>query len=310
MNRTAKRIAGVLAIAALLTACSAGATSPGTTSVAAVSSPSPTSGSAEYVADVDIGGRTLHIVCVGPTDTGLPTVIFEAGLTGDLYTWGDVMTALTPTHRACSYDRAGDGGSPPAQTPRTTSDQVADLHALLAGAGVAPPYVLVGFSIGGWNAMVYTDAYPSEVAGAVLVDVRPPQASREWLAALPPEAPDDSEALKGNREELTVFEHDPSLNSEGLDLVKSADEAMETAGFGDRPLIVLSAADTADQWEGLETGLATRLDTIGKDLQARLATLSTQGRQVLVTDTGHHIPSERPDAILDAIEEVLGQIGS
>ena len=84
------------------------------------------------------------------------------------------------------YDRAGSGSSQPATAGRTTNDQVADLRALLAAAKVAPPYILVGYSLGGWNVMVHADAYPADVVGAVMVDVRPPAASQQWLKALPP----------------------------------------------------------------------------------------------------------------------------
>lgn len=34
----------------------------------------------------------------------------------------------------------------------------------------APPYVLVGHSLGGFNVRVYNALYPDEVAGAVLID--------------------------------------------------------------------------------------------------------------------------------------------
>ncbi len=41
---------------------------------------------------------------------------------------------------------------------------------MLSRAGVQPPYVLVGASIGGEYARVYTSRYPHDVAGLVLVD--------------------------------------------------------------------------------------------------------------------------------------------
>jgi pimeloyl-ACP methyl ester carboxylesterase len=44
------------------------------------------------------------------------------------------------------------------------------LHALLHTAGVPPPYVLVGHSLGGAYAYGYAQRYPDEVAGLVLVD--------------------------------------------------------------------------------------------------------------------------------------------
>ncbi len=94
----------------------------------------------DLLADLDIGGgRTMHLLCVGPIDSGKPTVIFESGLTGDAGQWSDVFHELDGSVRACAYDRAGDGQSPPADAPagRTTADQLADLRALLDVADVA-----------------------------------------------------------------------------------------------------------------------------------------------------------------------------
>jgi pimeloyl-ACP methyl ester carboxylesterase len=45
-----------------------------------------------------------------------------------------------------------------------------ELHALLAGARVGGPYVLVGHSYGGRISRVYAKPYPRDVAGIVLID--------------------------------------------------------------------------------------------------------------------------------------------
>ena len=47
---------------------------------------------------------------------------------------------------------------------------MADLRGLLETAGLKPPYVLVGHSLGGLYMQYFARQYPSEVAGLVLVD--------------------------------------------------------------------------------------------------------------------------------------------
>ncbi|HUA09853.1 MAG TPA: alpha/beta hydrolase [Candidatus Acidoferrales bacterium] len=116
---------------------------------------------------VDIGGRRLNIICTG---TGSPTVILEAGLLADSTAWRLVQPAISRTTRVCSYDRAGLGFSDPTGPPRDAAAIVRDLHALLANAGVAPPYVLVGWSSGGLYTRLYQYRYPREVVGLVEVD--------------------------------------------------------------------------------------------------------------------------------------------
>jgi pimeloyl-ACP methyl ester carboxylesterase len=300
------RLVGAIVFAIVSAACS-GASTPSSASPAPSAAASTGAAARDWVADVDIGGRTLSLACVGPTDSGRPTVIFEAGLGGDRGVWGDVMTALMATDRGCSYDRAGLGLSQPAPKPRTTDDQVDDLHQLLVAAKIEPPYVLVGHSSGGWNVMVYGGRYPDDVSGVVMVDVRPPAFSERSAAALPPEASDEPEAVHQARAEGD-FERDPSANPEGLDLIESATEAGASPGFGDRPLVVLTAGDRAAVTEGLPAAIAEDLDSIWLELQTALAGLSTKGRQEIVPDATHDMPFEKPEVIVGAIKEVMAEV--
>lgn len=300
------RLVGAITIASLAGACAGGSATP--TSAPAAASPSASAEARDWIRDIDVGGRTLSVACVGPTDSGRPTVIFEGGLGSDRREWGDVMTALMATDRGCSYDRAGLGLSQPAPKPRTTADQVADLHALLAAADLKPPYVFVGHSSGGWNVMVYGGRYPEEVAGVVMVDVRPPAFSKESAAALPKETANESDELHQARADAD-FEKDPSRNPEGLDLIKSAAQAETSPGFGDRPLVVLTAGDRVAVTEGLPAALAKDFDSIWMKLQAGLVKLSSNGRQEIVQGATHDMPAEKPDVIVKAIQEVLGEAG-
>jgi len=112
--------------------------------------------------------------------------------------------------------------------------------------------------------------------------------------------------LRAAREESTTFDTDPTLNPEGLRLGDSAAQALATKGFGDKPLIVLAASDTSVVSEGFEPALAATLVKTWWDLQDELASRSTKGRLVKVENATHEMPGERPDAIGDAIKEILG----
>jgi pimeloyl-ACP methyl ester carboxylesterase len=121
---------------------------------------------------VDVGGYKMHIDCIGQ---GSPTVILDAGLGDSFVSWSKVQPRIAKFARACSYDRAGIGYSDPSPRPRTSKDFAEELHILLHNAGIPPPYLLVGHSMGGFDVRLYASLYPSEVAGMVLVDSSHPE---------------------------------------------------------------------------------------------------------------------------------------
>ena len=112
-------------------------------------------------------GRRLNLFCTGH---GRPVVVLDAGLGGPTTAWASVQPTVSGFTEVCSYDRAGQGFSDPGPLPRDTSALVGDLHALLHAASLPPPYVLVGHSLAGLDALLFADRYLPELAGMVLVD--------------------------------------------------------------------------------------------------------------------------------------------
>jgi pimeloyl-ACP methyl ester carboxylesterase len=118
---------------------------------------------------VAMGGYRLHLHCRGPAGAG-PTVVMDAGLGESSLTWWSVTPRVAQFARVCAFDRPGYGWSDPGPRSASAQDRHEELHALLHAAGVPPPYVLVGHSLGGAYAYGYAQRYPEEVAGLVLVD--------------------------------------------------------------------------------------------------------------------------------------------
>jgi pimeloyl-ACP methyl ester carboxylesterase len=116
---------------------------------------------------VDAGGPKLRMLVVG---SGSPTVVFDTGGEGSLELWGTVPSEVSKFAKTIAYDRAGNGLSDKAATPRDGRNIAAELHAALRNANASPPYVLVGHSIGGPYIRVFAGMYPDEVTGMVLVD--------------------------------------------------------------------------------------------------------------------------------------------
>ena len=146
---------------------------------------------------IDVGDYRLYYECIG---TGTPTVILEAGW-GDVgETWYLVQPEVAKYTQACAYDRVGLGRSDPGPEPPTSLYAVRDLHALLEGAGIASPYILVGHSLVGMYMLLFADRYPDEVVGLILVDSSHPESFGRSAAVLPPETPGESESLRFYRE--------------------------------------------------------------------------------------------------------------
>ena len=131
---------------------------------------------------IDIGGRTINLYCSGQ---GTPTVIFETGGNSPGYSVQWAQSRVAKTTRACWYDRAGVGWSDPPSTPRTSTSIANDLHEALHRAGVLPPYVMAGGSVGGEYVHIYTARYPTDVAGLVLIDSATPDMHEPDFALAP-----------------------------------------------------------------------------------------------------------------------------
>jgi len=121
---------------------------------------------------VDVGGYQLHIHCLGE---GSPTVILESGAGEASPMWGWIQPQLAASTRVCAYDRAGFGWSEDGPQPRDAQQIVTELHLLLQNAGVQPPYLLVGHSLGGELMRLYAGEHPDQVVGLVLIDSSHPE---------------------------------------------------------------------------------------------------------------------------------------
>jgi pimeloyl-ACP methyl ester carboxylesterase len=102
--------------------------------------------------------------------------------------------------------------------------------------------------------------------------------------------------------------HRHELARENALFYESSDQVRTRGAFGDKPLIVLTAGRPVPV-PFLHEPLVTKPEEGAavwiNELQGALVRLSTRGKQIVVPDSDHMIPFERPDAVISAIREVL-----
>jgi len=232
-----------------------------------------------------VNGRQVEIATAG--SGGSATVVFEAGLGIDWTGWDDVASEVADHTRVFAYSRPGYGASDPTTTPRNAKTIVEELRALLAYEGYAPPYVLVGHSMGGTYMELFAKAYPDEVVGVVLVDPR----HRDFLATC--------EAAKldycGLPEPLLQTQPTAAI-AEYRAFATASDEIRAAGSFAAYPVRVLTGTDHP---------VSPAREMLWESMLASLAAEAPNGQQILVHGIGHYIQLDRPEVVVQSILEIL-----
>ena len=265
---------------------------------------------------VEVDGCRLHLQIAG---CGLPSVVLESGLGGMSSAWGWIQPETAKFSSVVSYDRAGLGWSGPDPAPKTAALAARRLRALLHKAGVLPPFVLVGHSMGGLLVRVFAGLYPDEVAGMVLLDaVHPDQHLRSadidthmrtgfrflklvpllarlgyvrltglfdaWGEGLPARQAAESAAF------LSTYRHLRATLDESLAWDALCAEVRRSGGLGDTPLAVVTAGK--DVLPGQP------------ELQGELAALSSDSIHLVVPGADHVTLVTRREHALTVVEAI------
>ena len=267
---------------------------------------------------VDVGGYRLHINCTG---TGSPTVIIDAGWGDWSTTWGFVQSEVAKSTRVCTYDRAGMGWSEAGPLPRDAVQFAKELHTLLQNANISGPYVMVGHSLGGLPVRVFTDMYPSEVAGAVLAESMTPKQFAQSPTEVQSRSNSQSQSLsfpavltrfgvarsikflmspfipsneKAYYSRLVRTQNVQAFINEGQGMPAAGAEAAAVKTFGDLPLIVLTAKlNNRPGWQ---------------EWQTELLQLSSNSQQLFAENSGHNVQVDEPDAAVAAIVKMVEMV--
>ncbi len=270
---------------------------------------------------VDVGGYRLHLYCSG---NGGPTVVLEYGLVGTYLDWFYVQPEVAKFTRVCSYDRGGYGWSDPSSKERLPSVMANELHTLLSTAGVKPPYIIAGHSFGAFNALAFAKLFPRETAGIVLIDGSHPDQSvpfrwrnrlglrtmqwtmpfglprwRKWCGG------GDSK-IQGIKTAITCrSRYQRTYYRQWEAFQRSAEEIRGLGTVGDIPLTVVARDPQRANAQNNSSNEAR-----WQSLQQQLTRLSTKSSYVIAPGSGHAVPSQRPEAIVEVIRKMAEQARS
>jgi len=294
---------------------------------------------------IDIGGRKLNLYCSG---TGPTTVIFDSPSGEGGWSWFKVQPEVAKHTRACTYDRAGLGFSDPAQRPNTSENAADDLYKALQTAGIKPPYLLVGNSLGGSNVQVYTYHHPEQVKGLVLVEpesenvtARLDKASGGMIGQIYSMVKQQDQyclqeagnGFKNGSEAMQNCVGDPAeaygpalgaavraqfmdksywqARADEFQAIDTSDQQLRALRkpFGDLPLLVLTRGLSPYADPSKPQSAANKAtEDENAKIHQELAALSTKGKQRVVPQAAHVIQEDQPAAVTQAVLEVLGQI--
>lgn len=238
--------------------------------------------------DVDVSGHKLRLQVAG---TGTPTVVLDYGLGGSIENWSDVFPEVARFARVVAYDRAGYGKSEPGAEPRSHIQIATELHMLLHRAKIAPPYVLVGHSLGGANIRAFAHLFKEEVAGLVFIDpfnvtIFTSQGEKEREAAMAQQEAALKDAPAGVQAEWKFLK---SENQNNFPQMRS---------FGAPPdvptMVLVAGRDRPPHW------VKSVLDEYG----AWVADAS-EGGLVVTPESRHPIQRDDPALVISAIRRVV-----
>lgn len=249
---------------------------------------------------IDVGGYSLYYKELG---TGGPAVIFLAGEDDNITVWRKVQPEVADYTTTIAYDRGGVGCSDEGENPRTADVVAAELEAFLDALGLTDPVILCGHSFGGLFARYFANQYPDRVAGLVLVDATHELIENEMALNLKPQSLEKQDLEYGIYFGITGH---PGVWGEYYNRYNTYDQVAANRTLPNIPLIYLSAGKyDPGQVPSQQANVA---DMIKEELDEDQASLTPQGQLTVVSNSGHDIQIEQPQAVIDAIQQVFNTV--
>lgn len=170
--------------------------------------------------------------------------------------------------------------------PRTSLDQVHELHTVLNKAKVKSPYIIVAHSIGGYNARLFAGIYPEEVSGIIFVDCSHENQFEDRVKC------SSSKEIETTRSQLIGEEQTFDQLLISANQVKKIRKKDVLRNI---PIVVITSGHKGDK-------SSTITEEIWSNYQNDLVSLSDYSKHIFVEDSSHYIQKDKPQIVIDAIK--------
>ena len=281
-----------------------------------------------------IDGLNIHYVKKG---TGGPTVVFQSGLGGDYKIWDEIQNAVSRQTTTISYDRAGLQWSEKSDKSRTLESMTRELSQLLEKTNCPKPYILVGHSLAGITLRPFIRNNQKDVAAVIFADVSHPLQIKKsseglkkylvtppgWLISILMETGIVRTyfGIKPFMADLPVshwmnkhvrdyfYKSYQTFLKEAQDDDPMFEQAEAISSFGTIPVTVISGAYPEGADFLGEKSLADEYLKIHREGQKDLLNLSSISKQVIAPNSGHYVPLQDAEVVINAIAEYLSGTG-
>lgn len=290
---------------------------------------------------VRLSDTEVHVVVEGSG----PPVLIDSGLGGSSIEWARVAAQLTPEFTVIRYDRPGFAWSPASTGDRRSVAAGTRIVELLSALNVKGPVILVGHSLGGVHVRAAAALAPDLVGGLVLVDpshegmldeaadLKMARMFGRALRVMSWLAPYGVARLIGRPlAKLAVSDARQPLHDEARAGAKCAElltlrtvhglralaaehgcleeslrqfvEFTETTAEPDVPVTVITGA--APSPNPRIAAARGKIDPLHAELVAK----SPRGRHVFAANSGHLVPLDQPEIIVQCVRETSSAMQS
>ena len=124
-----------------------------------------------YENRVSVGDYSLNVYQCGKENGNHRIVCLSGFIDGEaVIAWREMTKEIEKNNELYFIDRAGYGLSDDTKNDMTVEYVVEDYRKALKNAGVKPPYVLIGHSLGGIYSTYWESKYPDEIEGVAIFD--------------------------------------------------------------------------------------------------------------------------------------------